>query len=91
MKITWTFYPKNNEGRSVSLTVIYVPELDVEALPAGGFLTPNNVAYVDWTTYRLFDNRDLQARQHAFGKLLRISESEPIRREDGSVLLLPQP
>ena len=91
MKLTWTFYPKNNDGKSVTLTVIYVPELDGEKLPSGGFLTMNNVAYVDWTTYKLFDHQDLQARQHAFGKLVAISKPNDMRRTDGSVILLPAP
>ena len=90
MKLTWTFYPKNNDGQSITLTVVYVPALDAEQLPGGGFLTPDNVAYVDWATYKLFDHRELSARQQAFGRLVRIDRLEPIRRGDGSVILLPK-
>ncbi len=91
MKLTWTFYPKHNDGQSISLTVIYVPALDAEKLPGGGFLTADNIAYVDWPTYKLFDTVDLQARQHAFRQLVAIQESGGVHRSDGSVILLPRP
>nr|WP_293833788.1 hypothetical protein [uncultured Arsenicibacter sp.] len=72
MKLTWTYYPKDDTS-SVTLTVIYIPALDSYKLTHGGYLTPDNVAYVDRETYRIFDNGPLPHRRDAFQRLLRIS------------------
>ena len=73
MRLTWTFYPQ--PGLSVSLTVIYVPELDEEKLASGGFLDTNaNRAYVDWKTYRRFDDADVKSRRDAFQQLTPLTE-----------------
>lgn len=74
MRLTWSFYPKNQP--SVTLTVIYVPELDPEKLVSGGYLdTPNNVAYVDWATFRRFDSADLASRKDAFQQLTPLADA----------------
>lgn len=66
MKLTWTFYPRG-ESESVTLTVVYMPELDAETRASGGFLHKNtNTAYVDWPTYKRFDTLDLDGRKDAF-------------------------
>lgn len=68
MKITWTFYPRNQP--SITLTVIYVPRLD-----AGQFhllYEPTNTAFVDWDTFKIFNGSDLKAKQDAFKRLTRI-------------------
>ncbi len=73
MKLTWTFYPKYQE--SITLTVVYIPELDKYHLPKGGFLyEPTNTAYVNYDTYRCFDKGDTKMKQDAFGQLIRILE-----------------
>lgn len=68
MKVTWTFYPRNQP--SITLTVIYVPRLD-----AGQFhllYEPTNTAFVDWATFKIFNGSDLKAKQDAFQRLTRI-------------------
>ncbi len=85
MKLTWTFYPK--PGTSVSLTVIYVPELDEEKLQSGGFLDiDRNRAYVDWATYRRFDDADVKARRDAFQRLTHLAASGRVSFPAGKVL-----
>ena len=84
MKLTWTYYPKG-ETQSVSLTVIYVPELDKRTLSSGGYLDDTqNIAYVNWETYRRFDSADLQSRQDAFRRLVVLSENDGIRLDEGT-------
>lgn len=69
MKLSWTFYPKG-EMQSVTLTVVYVPELDAKPIAGGGFLhQASNTAYVDWATYKRFDTTDLAGRKDAFQRL----------------------
>ena len=76
MKLTWTFYPKG-ETESVTLTIVYVPDLDAEKLPSGGFLATNtNTAFVDWPTYKRFDTSDIESRRDAFKRLVPIANSE---------------
>jgi hypothetical protein len=71
MTLTWTFYPKH-EAHSVTLTIVYVPELDAKKLPSGGFLAlDTNTAYVDWTTYKRFDTADVEGRKDAFKRLIK--------------------
>ncbi|GAB4033342.1 hypothetical protein [Spirosoma gilvum] len=73
MKLTWTFYPKG-ALQSVTLTVIYVPELDGQQQSTGGFLEQEtNTAFVDWVTYKRFDGPDVAGRRDAFQRLTRIS------------------
>ncbi|WP_375447446.1 hypothetical protein [uncultured Fibrella sp.] len=85
MKLTWTFYLK--PGLSVSLTVIYVPELDEEHLRSGGFLdTETNCAYVDWPTYRRFDDADVKGRRDAFQQLTPLTERTHVKLETGKEL-----
>jgi hypothetical protein len=69
MKITWTFYSKNQP--SVSLTVIYTPSLDHESEP-GFLIVEANTAYVDWNSFRIFDSTDAQAKKNLFASLTRI-------------------
>ncbi|MEZ0487089.1 hypothetical protein [Fibrella aquatica] len=77
MKLTWTFYPK--PGLSVSLTVCYVPELDRERLASGGYLDADtNTAYVDWTTYRRFDDVDVSGRRDAFQQLAPLPDNHSL-------------
>ncbi|OIN59740.1 hypothetical protein [Arsenicibacter rosenii] len=71
MKLTWTYYPKG-EASSITLTVVYVPALDSDKLTHGGYLTPDNVAYVDRDTYQIFDKGPLPHRRDAFQRLMRI-------------------
>jgi len=77
MKLTWTFYPKYQD--SITLTVVYVPELDNHYLPKGGFLyEPTNTAYVNYDSYRCFDKGDTKMKQDAFGQLVRILEPKVV-------------
>ncbi|MBO0950086.1 hypothetical protein [Fibrella forsythiae] len=85
MKLTWTFYPQ--PGVSVSLTVIYVPELDDERLPSGGFFNAEtNTAYVDWATYRRFDDVDVKGRREAFQQLTPLSARARVSLSTGKEL-----
>jgi hypothetical protein len=87
MKLTWTFYPKG-ETESVTLTVIYIPELDGEKLPSGGFLhQSSNTAFVDWVTYKRFDSSDVAGRRDAFKRLVPIATSNDIKGIDGQIIL----
>lgn len=89
MKLTWTFFPKG-EANSVTLTVVYVPELDSEHLPTGGFLKrETNVAYVDWVTYKRFDSADLEGRRDAFQRLVTLSKGGGVQLPSGTIIQLP--
>lgn len=77
MKLSWTYYPKG-EPQSVTLTVVYVPQLDKFNLTRGGFLMLDNIAYVNWLTYKVFDTGDLKARQVAFAELVRIENENGV-------------
>ena len=89
MKLTWTFFPKGEEN-SVTLSVVYVPELDGENLPNGGFLKrETNVAYVDWITYKRFDSADLEGRRDTFQRLIAISNGGEIWLPSGIIVQLP--
>ena len=78
MKLTWTFYSKTNQP--ITLTVIYVLELDKHSLEHGGFLdTDSNRAYVDWATFRRFDDASIKVRKDAFARLKRIIKNEEVR------------
>lgn len=68
MKVTWTFYPRNQP--SITLTVIYVPKLD--ATQSHLLYEPANTAFVDWQTFKIFNGSDLKAKQDAFRRLTRI-------------------
>ena len=74
MKLTWTFYPKNQP--SITLTVIYVPQLD--ATTATGYLdVDTNTAYVNWTSFRIFDTGDQRLKRALFGSLTRVDQFDP--------------
>ena len=70
MKLTWTFYPKGEP--SITLTVIYVPQLDT--FSAAGYLeVDTNTAYVNWANFRVFDSTDQPAKKALFGSLVRVN------------------
>lgn len=72
-KLSWTFYPKHQQA--VTLEVIYVPALDSHRLAHGGYLdVDRNYAYVDWVTYKRFDDASLEGRKDAFQKLMPLSK-----------------
>ncbi len=74
MKLTWTFYPKSQP--SITLTVIYVPQLDVT--PATGYLDVDaNTAYVNWASFRIFDTGDQVLKKSLFGSLIRVDQFDP--------------
>jgi len=74
MKLTWTFYPKGQP--SITLTVVYVPQLD--AFPQAGYLeVDTNTAYVGWTNFRTFDTGDQRTKKELFGSLIRINRFDP--------------
>lgn len=86
MKLNWIF---SVSGEIVSLTVIYLPGLDAEQFPSGGFLhVPTNVAYVDWTTFKRFDDYHIKGRKDAFQKLTRIYEKCSVIGKDRKVISL---
>ena len=88
MNLSWTFFPE--PGLSVTLTVVYVPDLDAEALPFGGYLDrEQNLAYVNWDTYKRFDSSDVKSRRDAFQQLVTLSQGGSIRRKDGTPIALP--
>lgn len=90
MKLTWTFYPKNEP--SISLEVIYVPELDERELEGGGFLhVASNRAFVNWLTFRRFDDSSVTARKDAFARLVRIETPEPVDPAEFGKLYLNKP
>lgn len=69
MKLTLTFYPKYQP--SITLTVVYVPELDnAEKRPY--LHVSSNTAYVDWENFKIFNNTDIKAKKEAFQRLQRI-------------------
>ncbi|MGV3558926.1 hypothetical protein [Larkinella arboricola] len=77
MKLTWTFYSKTEPA--ITLTVIYVSELDHHQLEYGGFLDQeSNRAYVDWATFRRFDDTSVKVRKDAFARLKRITHKEAL-------------
>ncbi|MFC5411748.1 hypothetical protein ACFPMF_20670 [Larkinella bovis] len=77
MKLTWTFYSKTHEP--ITLTVVYVTELDAHQLESGGFLDSEaNRAYVDWQTFKRFDDASVKVRKEAFSRLLRIAPQEEV-------------
>ena len=74
MKLTWTFYPKGQP--SITLTVVYVPRLD--ALPATGYLdVDTNTAYVNWSSFRVFNTGDPVSKRALFGSLTRVNQFDP--------------
>ncbi|GAB3891708.1 hypothetical protein GCM10028803_03800 [Larkinella knui] len=88
MKLTWTFYSKTNEP--ITLTVIYVLDLDKHNLEYGGFLDiESNRAYVDWVTFKRFDDASIQVRKDAFGRLQRITKNEEVKLGDARVVFEP--
>ena len=75
MKLTWTFYPKGQP--SITLTVLYVPELD--ALPDTGYLeVGTNTAYVSWSSFRIFDRGDQSTKKALFSSLTRVDQFNPV-------------
>ncbi|MGM9509186.1 hypothetical protein ACS5NO_15735 [Larkinella sp. GY13] len=89
MKLTWTFYSKTNQP--ITLTVIYVLELDKHQLEYGGFLdTDSNRAYVDWATFKRFDDASIKVRKDAFARLKRITKKEDMMLGDALVRFTPE-
>ena len=87
MKLTWTFYPRNQ--CAVSLEVRYLAELDDFKLPSGGFLLQEeNIAVVDLKTYWHFNSASVEERRHAFQKLTRLVKHSAVRIEDKVIRLL---
>ena len=73
MKLSWTFYPKGE--KAVTLDVVYVPELDKHRLEGGGYLhVDTNTAFVNWDTYRRFDEAAIESRTDAFARLVRLNK-----------------
>ncbi|WP_420151809.1 hypothetical protein [Spirosoma sp.] len=85
MKLTWTFYPKG-ESQSITLTVVYYPDLDSLTLSSGGYLY-NNTAYVDWQTYKLFDSADVKTRRDAFQRLEQLPDPYEYHKQKQQQLL----
>lgn len=74
VKLTWTFYPKNQP--SITLSVVYVPQLD--ALSVTGYLdVDTNTAYVNWSNFRIFDTGDQSLKKALFGSLTRVNQFDP--------------
>lgn len=74
MKLTWTFYPKGQP--SITLTVVYVPRLD--ALAATGYLdVDTNTAYVNWSSFGVFNTSDPASKRALFGSLTRVNQFDP--------------
>lgn len=68
MKITWTFYPKNQP--SICLELIYDYRLDALKLDCGGIIDRiRNVAVVDWKTFSIFNKGESNEKKAAFAKL----------------------
>ncbi|KAA9349318.1 hypothetical protein [Larkinella humicola] len=89
MKLTWTFYSKTNQP--ITLTVIYVLELDKHQLEYGGFLdTDANRAYVDWATFKRFDDASIKVRKDAFARLKRVTKKEDGMLGDARVRFTPE-
>ncbi|GAB3918247.1 hypothetical protein [Larkinella terrae] len=89
MKLTWTFYSKTNQP--ITLTVIYVLELDRHNLEYGGFLdSESNRAYVDWKTFKRFDDASVKVRKDAFAQLVRITRKEEVRIGNALITFDPE-
>jgi hypothetical protein len=68
MKITWTFYPKNQPA--VCLELIYDYRLDALKLDSGGIIDKiRNRAVVDWKTFSIFNKGENEEKKAAFAKL----------------------
>lgn len=68
MRITWTFYPKNQP--SICLELIYDYRLDALKLDAGGIIDRiRNIAVVDWKTFSVFNKGENNEKKAAFAKL----------------------
>ncbi len=68
MKITWTFYPKNQP--SISLELIYDYRLDSLKLDCGGIIDrTRNIAVVDWKTFSVFNKGENEEKKAAFAGL----------------------
>lgn len=68
MKITWTFYPKNQPF--VCLELIYDYRLDALKLNSGGIIDKSrNVAIVDWKTFSIFNKGENNEKKAAFARL----------------------
>ena len=75
MKLTWTFYPKNQP--SITLTVVYVPTLDAHG--GSGYLeVDTNTAYVSWVNFRIFNSGDQALKKALFGSLIRVDRFSPL-------------
>ena len=73
MKITWTFYPKNQP--SVCLELIYDYRLDALKLDCGGIIDRiRNIAIVDWRTFSIFNKGENQEKKYAFAKFMDASD-----------------
>lgn len=73
MKISWTFYPKGESA--ITLTIVYLPELDGKAIQGGGILhVAQNTAFVDWATFKRFDDASVDNRKDAYGRLTRLDQ-----------------
>ena len=73
MKITWTFYPKNQP--SVCLELIYDYRLDALKLDSGGIIDRiRNIAIVDWKTFSIFNKGENPEKKSAFAKLADASD-----------------
>lgn len=70
MKLTWTFYPKGQP--SVTLTVVYRPELD-QTSQAGYLETETNTAFVSWDCFRIFDRGSQADKKALFESLSRFN------------------
>lgn len=89
MKLTWTFYPRNQ--CAVTLEVNYLAELDEFNLPSGGFLLQEkNIACVDLKTYLHFNATSVEERRHAFQKLTRLIKGSAVKIDGQIVHLIPQ-
>lgn len=73
MKLTWTFYPKGQP--SVTLTVVYRPELD-HTSQAGYLETETNTAFVSWDCFRIFDRGSQVDKKALFESLSRFSRDD---------------
>ncbi|GAB3512863.1 hypothetical protein [Emticicia fontis] len=73
MKITWTFYPKNQP--SVCLELIYDYRLDALKLDCGGIIDRiKNIAVVDWKTFSVFNKGESNEKKAAFAKLADVAD-----------------
>ncbi|QIP15649.1 hypothetical protein G8759_24965 [Spirosoma aureum] len=75
MRLTWTFYPKSQP--SVTLSVVYLPQLDAVKTP--GYLEiESNTAYVSWDSFRIFNNGSQTEKRSLFGSLTRVDHFNPL-------------